>query len=30
VLDGEKIFSKHELGRFPDDGEIAELVKRAG
>jgi hypothetical protein len=26
VLDGETIFSKQELGRFPEDGEIAELL----
>ena len=26
VVDGETIFSKQALGRFPDDGEIAELL----
>jgi Rdx family protein len=26
VVDGETIFSKQELGRFPEDGEIAELL----
>lgn len=26
VADGETIFSKQELGRFPDDGEILELL----
>ena len=29
VVDGETVFSKHELGRFPDDGEIAEKLKPA-
>ena len=24
--DGELVYSKHETGRFPEDGEIAELV----
>jgi selT/selW/selH-like putative selenoprotein len=27
VVDGKKVFSKHESYRFPDTGEIAELVK---
>jgi hypothetical protein len=26
VADGETIFSKQELGRFPDDGEVLELL----
>ena len=26
VVDGETIFSKQELGRFPDDGEVLELL----
>jgi hypothetical protein len=26
VADGETIFSKQQLGRFPDDGEILELL----
>jgi hypothetical protein len=24
--DGRRVFSKHELGRFPEDGEIARLL----
>jgi selenoprotein W-related protein len=27
--DGKLIFSKKKLGRFPDDGEIQKLVKKA-
>lgn len=27
VLDGEKIFSKKALNRFPDDGEISKLIQ---
>ena len=27
VVDGKKVFSKHEVYRFPDPGEIAKLVK---
>jgi Rdx family len=26
VADGETIFSKQKLGRFPDDGEVLELL----
>jgi selenoprotein W-related protein len=26
VVDGETIFSKQELGRFPEDGEVLELL----
>jgi cell division protein FtsB len=26
VLDGETIFSKQELGRYPEDGEILSLL----
>jgi selenoprotein W-related protein len=26
VVDGETIFSKEELGRFPEDGEVLELL----
>jgi cell division protein FtsB len=26
VADGETIFSKQELGRFPDDSEVLELL----
>ncbi|MCI5220176.1 MAG: hypothetical protein D3914_13560 [Candidatus Electrothrix sp. LOE2] len=25
--DGKQIFSKHETGRFPDDGEIVDLLR---
>jgi len=28
VVDGDTIFSKHEQGRFPDDGEVAGLLDR--
>jgi predicted Rdx family selenoprotein len=27
VVDGETIFSKQKLGRFPEDGEIAERLR---
>jgi len=27
VADGRPVFSKHERGRFPEDGEIARLLK---
>ena len=30
VADGSAIFSKHELGRFPDDGEVADLLAGLG
>ena len=30
VAEGRAIFSKHELGRFPDDGEIAGLLVGLG
>jgi hypothetical protein len=26
IADGDTIFSKQQLGRFPDDGEIVELL----
>jgi hypothetical protein len=26
VADGETIFSKQEIGRFPDEGEVLELL----
>ena len=29
ILDGELIFSKKILGRFPDDGEVVALIKQA-
>jgi selT/selW/selH-like putative selenoprotein len=28
VADGELVFSKHELGRFPEEGEILRLLDR--
>jgi len=27
VLDGRNIFCKHELGRFPEEGEIVEIIE---
>ncbi len=27
LVDGDMIYSKHETGRFPNDGEIVDLVK---
>jgi hypothetical protein len=27
VVDGDTIFSKQELDRFPDDGEVLELLR---
>ena len=27
-LDGETVFSKHEVGRFPKDGEISDLLEK--
>ena len=27
-LDGERIFSKHEIGRFPENGEILAKLRR--
>ena len=29
ILEGELIFSKKTLGRFPDDGEVVALIKQA-
>lgn len=29
VVDGNKIFSKKSLGRFPEDGEVARLIASA-
>jgi selenoprotein W-related protein len=28
VVDGEKVFSKHSVGRFPDPGEVTRLLER--
>ena len=30
VADGDLVFSKHELGRFPDEGEVASLLSARG
>jgi len=30
VIDGQKIFSKAAIGRFPDDGEIVRLIEGIG
>jgi len=30
VVDGELLFSKKKLKRFPEDGEIEQLIKKAG
>jgi len=27
VVDGTLVFSKHEVGRFPDDGEVVEAIR---
>lgn len=27
VVDGELVFSKRSVGRFPDDGEVAETIR---
>jgi selT/selW/selH-like putative selenoprotein len=29
LLDGELVFSKHESGRFPEDGEVLGLLRRS-
>ena len=29
LRDGELLFSKHAIGRFPEDGEIARLLRAA-
>jgi len=30
VVDGRRVFSKHETGRFPEPGEVVELIRAAG
>jgi len=30
VVDGKRIFSKQESGRFPDPGEVSNLLARTG
>jgi selT/selW/selH-like putative selenoprotein len=27
IVDGDLVFSKRSLGRFPDDGEVAESIR---
>ena len=27
VVDGKKVFSKHDLGRFPEEGEVLRLIQ---
>jgi len=27
IVDGELVFSKRSVGRFPDDGEVAESIR---
>jgi len=29
TVDGDLVFSKRALGRFPDDGEVAQIVREA-
>ena len=29
-VDGKRVFSKHEKGRFPEPGEISDLLGRSG
>lgn len=29
-LDGKLIFSKHDAGRFPEEGEVEELIRASG
>ena len=29
VVDGTKVFSKHETGRFPEPGEVVERVRQS-
>jgi len=29
TVDGKKLFSKKALGRFPEDGEVLELIRQA-
>jgi selenoprotein W-related protein len=28
VVDGKKVFSKHEKGRFPEPGEVVQALKK--
>jgi len=27
IVDGDLVFSKKSLGRFPDDGEVADIIR---
>ena len=29
-VDGELVFSKHRVGRFPEDGEVPKAIRRRG
>jgi selenoprotein W-related protein len=29
VVDGKRVFSKHESGRFPEPGEVTGMLRRA-
>ena len=28
IVDGKKVFSKHEVGRFPDQGEVTGSIRK--
>lgn len=28
TADGKLVYSKHDTGRFPDDGEVAEIIQK--
>ena len=30
IVDGDRVFSKHESGRFPEPGEVAGILKQKG
>ena len=30
IVDGHRVFSKHETYRFPDDGEVTDLIRARG
>jgi len=30
TVDGKLVYSKHKTGRFPDEGEVSELVQELG
>ena len=29
TVDGKRVYSKHETGRFPDEGEVVELIQKS-